>query len=139
MLGPTILEVTEIIIFTFIVIFFIKNYLIHPIESIRPFKNILLIAFSIIILICSSISIGFSIDLNVVLTRLTTEINQMTIELIEMLKHQKYQLEQLLFVLGILQGISLLMLTILFRNIKNEMKNIYANSKKHWDWDELNL
>lgn len=133
MLGSNIIEVMGIIIITFIIIFLIKNYLIHTIESDNSSKNILLIALCLIIIICSGLSIGFSIDLNGVLIRLTTEH-------IEMLEHQKYQLEQLLFVLGVIQGINLLMLTILFRNIKNEIKkNINDNSKKRWDWDKIKL
>jgi hypothetical protein len=51
----------------------------------------------------------------------------MSIELVEMLNHQKFQLEQIIIVLGMPQGISLLMLTILFWNIKNEIKEACTN------------
>lgn len=137
MLGPTIVEIIEIIIFTFIVIFAIRTYLVHFIESNSSFKNIFLITLIVIIFISSAISIGFCIDLNGVLIKLATEINQMSIELIEMFEHQKEQLKQLLIMFGIIQGISLLMLTILYRNIKHELKNIYADSKKRSKWDKI--
>lgn len=138
MLIPTIVEVIEIVIFTFTIIFCIKNYLIELKESNNSFKNILLMTLSVILAISSALSIFYSIDLSGILTRLATEINQMSIELVEMLNHQKFQLEQIIIVLGILQGISLLMLTILFRNIKKEIKETYnTNSKNHWDWDKI--
>jgi hypothetical protein len=60
-----------------------------------------------------------------------------SIELLEYLNSQKLQFEQIITVLGILQGISLLILTILFRSIKKEIKETSAKFKSRWNWDNI--
>jgi hypothetical protein len=60
-----------------------------------------------------------------------------SIELLAYLNSQKLQFEQIITVLGILQGISLLILAILFRNIKKEIKETLAKSKNRWDWNNI--
>jgi hypothetical protein len=137
MLNPNAIEIIEIIIFIFTIIFYIKNYFINFIESNNSFKNILMLLLGLVLVFSSALSIIYSIDLNGIVIDLATEQYKDSIELLEYLNNQKLQFEQIITVLGILQGISLLILTILFRNIKKEIKETLAKSKNHWDWGKI--
>jgi|GEM_PF-3988288 len=137
MLNPTAIQIIEIIILIFTIIFYIKNYFINFIESNNSFKNILLLLLGLVIVFSSALSIMYSIDLNGIVMDLGSEQYKDSIELLEYLNSKKLQFEQIITVLGILQGISLLILTILFRSIKKEIKEASAKFKSRWDWDNI--
>lgn len=137
MLNPNAIEIIEIIILIFTIIFYIKNYFINFIESNNSFKNILLILLGLVLVFGSALSIIYSIDLNGIVTDLASEQYKDSIELMKSLNSQKLQFEQIITVLGILQGISLLILTILFRSIKKEIKETSAKFKSRWNWDNI--
>lgn len=137
MLNGNAIEIIEIIILIFTFIFYIKNYFIDFIESKNSLKNILLLILGLVLVFGSGISIIYSIDLNGILMDLADEKYKYSPELLKYLNSQKLQFEKILTVLGILQGISLLILTILYRSIKKEIKETAAKFKSRWNWDNI--
>lgn len=137
MLSPNAIEIIGIIIFIFTIIFYIKNYFINYTESNNSFKTILMLLLGLVLLFSTGLSILYSIDLNGIVMELANEQYKDSIEMLKYLKNQKLLFEHIITVLGILQGISLLILTILFRNIKKEIRETALKSKNHWDWGKI--
>lgn len=137
MLNPNAIEIIEIIILISTLIFYIKNYFIDFKESTNSFKNILFLLLGLVLVFSSALSILYSIDLNGIVMDLSDELYKNSIELLEYLNSQKLQYEHIITVLGILQGISLSIITILFISIRKEIKEASEKFKSRWDWDNI--
>ncbi|MFL0268980.1 hypothetical protein [Candidatus Clostridium radicumherbarum] len=137
MLNPNAIEIIEIIILISTLIFYIKNYFIDFKESTNSFKNILFLLLGLVLVVSSALSILYSIDLNGIVMDLASDQYKYSIELLEYLNSQKLQYEHIITVLGIFQGISLSIITILFISIIKEIKEASAKFKSRWDWDNI--
>lgn len=136
MFMTSIVGIIGTLVFIFAIAFCFKNFLMDYLESNSFIKNLLFKAFSLGLLLSSAFFIAASIDLKGVLMRLATEINQMSIQEIAMLNYHKQFFQNEIVILSILQIISLAMLFILFRNIKNEIK-MNSKARERWDWEKL--
>jgi len=137
MLGPTIIQIIGMIIFILTTIFVVKNFFIKFTQSQEPYKNSLLLLFSIFLLIGSLIFASLGIDLKNIIIRIAQESEMLTPTSIEKLKFLKRRYEIEIIALGTLISIIGLSLSILYINIKKEIHGMLTNPNGRWDWGKL--
>lgn len=137
MVGATIIQIIGIITLSFALLFATKNFLMKFIQSEETYKNVLLFASCIILLITSILFIALGTDLKDVINTLIKERDFLGPASIEKLELNKLRFESAIVIVGIILSISLSSLCILFIAIKKEIKVALNDPSRHWNWNKV--
>ena len=124
MFSAQIIQTLGKILIVLIMVFIVKNYLINLLESKKTYKNIVMMALCLTILLSSIVFMASGFDLE---QASSNSINST----------RKSHLETRIIYLGIVDIIAITCLIALYINIKHEVKLDAKAKENRWDWRKI--